>query len=99
VSEWTTRSSVVHTLPGGQLFEDLEITGDDGEFISFRTSYRSRDLTLTTRSTLRFPPREHVESLIARSGLVVREVLGDWNAGRFEAAVSREIIFIAEIAA
>jgi ubiquinone/menaquinone biosynthesis C-methylase UbiE len=99
VSEWTTQSSMVHTLPGGQLFEDLEITGDEGEFISFQTSYRSRDLTLTTRSTLRFPPREHVEALIARSGLVVRDVFGDWNAGRFEAAMSREIVFIAGIAA
>jgi SAM-dependent methyltransferase len=99
VSEWTRRPSVIHPLPSGQLFEDLEITGDDGEFISFRTSYRSRDLTLTTRSTLRFPPREHVEALIARSGLVVRDVFGDWNAGPFQAAMSREIIFIAGIAA
>jgi hypothetical protein len=36
-----------------------------------------------------------VGELIARSGLVVRDVFGDWNAGPFEAARSREIIFVA----
>ena len=60
----------------------LEIIGQDGEFISFQTSYRWSDgrprpsndphVTLTTSSTLRFPSREHVEDLIARSGLVIR---------------------------
>jgi hypothetical protein len=61
-----------------------------------QTSYRFPQVTLTTSSTLRFPSREHVEALIARSGLVVRDVFGDWDAGPFEAARSREIIFIAE---
>ncbi len=58
----------------------------------------SPHLRLTTSSTLRFPSREHVEALLARSGLVVSEVFGDWNAGPFDLARSREIIFIAEIA-
>lgn len=93
--EWSER---VRVLPGGQLLETLEITGENDEFISFRTSYRSPHVTLTTSSTLRFPSQEHVAALIARSGLAIREVLGDWNAGPFEAARSREIIFIAEIA-
>ena len=72
--------------------------GEDGEFISFQTSYRFPHVTLTTSSTLRFPSREQVETLIASSGLVVRNVFGAWDAGPFEAARSREIIFIAEIA-
>ena len=90
---------------GEQFLERLEIIGQNGEFISFQTSYRWSDgrprpsndahVTLTTSSTLRFPSREHVEDLIARSGLVVRDVFGDWNAGPFEAARSREIIFVA----
>jgi len=95
VGEWAAR---VRRLPGAQLRETLEITGQDGEFISFRTSYRFPHGTLTTSSTLRFPSREHVEALIARSGLVVRDVFGHWDAGPFEAARSREIIFIAQIA-
>jgi len=97
VGEWAARPPLVRLLPGGQLLETLQITGEDGEFISFQTSYRLPHETLTTSSTLRFPSREHVESLIARSGLVVRDVFGDWDAGRFESTGSREIIFIAEI--
>jgi SAM-dependent methyltransferase len=96
VGEWAARPP--RMLPGGQLLETLEITGKDGEFISFQTSYRFPRVTLTTSSKLRFPSREQVEALIARSGLVVRDVFGEWNAGPFEAARSREIIFIAEIA-
>lgn len=95
-SEWAARPPLVRTVPGGQLVETLEITGEEGEFISFETSYRFPGATLTTSSTLRFPSREHVEARIAGSGLVVREVFGDWDAMPFEAAHSREIIFIAE---
>lgn len=97
-SEWASRPPVVRMLPGGQVLETLAITGKNGEFISFQTSYRFPHETLTTSSTLRFPSREHVEALIARAGLVVREVFGEWDAGRFEAASSREIIFVAEVA-
>jgi len=98
VGEWSGRQRLVGTLASRQLLETLEITGQDGEFIFFQTSYRSPHETLTTRSTLRFPSREHVEALIARSGLVVRDLFGDWGAGLFEAARSREVIFIAQIA-
>jgi len=93
--EWAGR---VRSLPGGQGLERLEITGQDGEFISFQTSYRLAHRTLTTSSTLRFPSREQIEALIAPSGLAVREVFGDWDASPFEAARSREMIFIAGIA-
>ena len=96
--EWAGRPPLIRILHGRQLLETLEITGEDGEFISFETFYRFPQMTLTTSSTLRFPSREHVGALIARSGLVIRCVFGDWNAGPFEAARSREIIFIAEIA-
>lgn len=92
--EWTSRSP--RTLPGGQVVETLEITSADTEFIAFRTSYRLANETLTANSTLRFPSREHVETLLVRSGLAVHEVFGDWNAGPFDPSRSREIIFIAE---
>jgi hypothetical protein len=85
-------------LPSREILETLEITGVDGEFISFQTSYSFPHGTLTTNSTLRFPSREHIEALIDCSGLIVRDVIGDWDRGTFEAARSREIIFIAEIA-
>jgi len=95
VGEWTARSRM---LSGGQIRETLNITAADGEFISFQTSYRSLDRTLRTSSTLRFSAREPIEGLITQSGLRVREVFGDWSAGPFEPARSREMIFIVELA-
>jgi SAM-dependent methyltransferase len=94
--EWAARPP--RALPGGEFVETLMITGKNDEFVSFDTSYRSSCETLITSSTLRFPSREQLESLIARSGLLVREVLGDWDARPFDPARSREIIFIAELA-
>ncbi len=92
--EWAARA---RKLPGGQVLERLEVTGKGGEFISFQTTYRLPHATLTTSSKLRFPSREQVETLIARSGLAVRDVFGDWDAGPFDPARSREIIFVAEL--
>lgn len=57
VGEWAARSRM---LSGGQLGESLNITAVDGEFISFRTSYRVLDRALSTSSTLRFSSREHL---------------------------------------
>jgi ubiquinone/menaquinone biosynthesis C-methylase UbiE len=97
VGQWTGRS---RRLAGGQVLETMSITGTDGEFVSFETSYRVQDRTLSTsNSTLRFPSREHIEGLIARAGLTVRDLLGDWRAGPFEDARSREMMFIAKVAA
>jgi len=95
VGEWRARSRI---LSGGQITEMLNITHANGEFISFETSYWLPDRTVTTNSTLRFPSREHMEALISSSGLLLRDVFGDWNAGAFDAERSREMIFIAEIA-
>jgi hypothetical protein len=61
----------------GELLETLEITGKQDEFISFQTNYRSPRVMLTTNSTLRFQSRKQFEALLARSGLVIREVFGD----------------------
>ncbi len=98
VREWAGRSRLVRISRGEEVLEMLEITDQEGEFISFQTSYRFPQGTLTTSSTLRFPSLEQMEVLIGRSGLVVSDVYGDWDASPFEAARSKEIIFIAGIA-
>lgn len=96
--EWSTRATVTRTLRGEQFSEKLAVIAADDEFISFRTVYRFSKDTLTTESTLRFPSREHVEALTARSGLTVREMFGDWNGGPFDPEHSREMIFVASAA-
>lgn len=93
--EWAARPP--RRLAGNQIVETLNVTGAEGEFISFETSYRFPHETITTNSTLRFPSREHVEGLITRSELVVQAVFGDWDQGSFETARSREIIFVGAI--
>jgi|SRR5271165_1882914 len=94
--EWAAREPVVHTVGGEQVVETLEVTEREGEFISFRTHYHFAQTTLSTSSTLRFPSKVHVEALMLRSGLAVREVFGDWDGSRFDDASSREIIFVGE---
>ena len=94
-SEWMAQPP--RALPDGQTLETLKVTGVDGEFISFQTDYRFPALTLITSSTLRFLFREQVEGLITRSGLVVRDIFGDWSGGPFLPDHSREIIFVAEV--
>lgn len=93
-NEWMARPP--RTLAGGTILETLTVTKHDSGFISFETSYRLAQKTLTTSSRLRFPSRDHVEALIARSGLAVCEVFGDWDASPFDPKHSREIIFIAK---
>jgi len=83
-AEWSERPP--RRLSGGTIIEALEITSAKGEFVSFRTSYRFPHENLTIHSTLRFPSRKHVESLVARSGLAVQEVFGDWDGSSFEQA-------------
>ena len=95
-NEWAERAPTVHRLNGEQVVETLEVTSKEGEFVSFRTHFQFVNETLSTRSRLRFPSREHLEELMARVGLNVRQVLGDWDGGAFEAERSREIIFVAE---
>jgi SAM-dependent methyltransferase len=93
---WGTHPPVEHTLPSGRLRETLEITGQSGELISFQQRFEFPDVTLTSSSTLRFLSRTQVEDFIARSGLVVREMFGDWDRSRFDPVQSPEIIFIIE---
>lgn len=90
--QWAGR---VRKLPGG-ILETLEIIANNGEFISFETIYQFADKELRTRSTLRFPSAEHVQELISRSGLKVRQILGDWDSNPLEITRSPEMIFFVE---
>lgn len=93
---WGTHAPVEHALPGGRVRETLEITSEFGELISFQQQFEFPDVTLSSSSTLRFLSRTQVDALIARSGLVVREIFGDWDRSRFEPDQSPEIIFVLE---
>jgi SAM-dependent methyltransferase len=93
---WGTHAPAEHTLPNGRVRETLQITSEFGELISFQQQFEFPDVTITSRSTLRFLSRTRTEELIARSGLVTREVFGDWDRSPFEPKQSLEMIFILE---
>jgi SAM-dependent methyltransferase len=93
---WGTHAPAEHTLPNGQVRETLQITSEFGELISFQQRFEFPDVTITSSSTLRFLSQTRTEELIARSGLVTRELFGDWDRSRFEAKQSLEMIFILE---
>jgi ubiquinone/menaquinone biosynthesis C-methylase UbiE len=92
--EWRAKSRML----SGEIAETLNVTRVEGEFISFQTSYRLSSGIITTNSTLRFPSCEHLQTLITRSGLLLRYIFGDWNAGPYETRRSREMIFVTEAA-
>jgi SAM-dependent methyltransferase len=94
---WGTHAPAEHTVPNGRVRETLQITSEFGELISFRQQFEFPDLTLTSSSTLRFLSRTRTEELIARSGLVTRDVFGDWDRSPFEPKQSLEMIFVVEV--
>ena len=95
---WAEKAPVVHTVNGERVVETVEVTGQEGEFVSFTTHFQFANKTVATSSRLRFLSREHVEELVGRAGLVVSEVFGDWEGGVFEEERSREVIFVSAIA-
>ena len=93
---WGTHAPAEYTFPNGQVRETLQITSELGELISFQQQFEFPDVTLSSSSTLRFLSRDRVEELIAQSGLVTRELFGDWDRSPFEPKQSPEMIFILE---
>ena len=91
---WGTHAPAEHTLPNGRVRETLQITSEFGELISFKQQFEFPDVTITSSSTLRFLSRTRTEELITRSGLVTREVFGDWDRSPFQTKQSLEMIFV-----
>ena len=54
-----------------------------GDLVSFVTTFRSAEETLTSASTLRFPDPEHVYALLESRGFAVEGVHGDWTGAAF----------------
>jgi hypothetical protein len=68
----------------------------DGELVSFTETYASEAWPepKVSRSTLRFVSAEHLDHLLAESGLGIDERYGYWDRSLFTPA-SREIITVA----
>jgi 2-polyprenyl-3-methyl-5-hydroxy-6-metoxy-1,4-benzoquinol methylase len=93
---WGTHAPAEHTVSLGRVCETLQITSELEELISFQQKFEFPNQTVTSTSTLRFLSQRRIEELLARSGLVTREIFGDWDRGPFEPKQSLEMIFIVE---
>lgn len=80
------------TLPGGGT-HTWKFIEQSGEFITFEHHYTFSDENLISRSTLRFPSKTGIETLLKKSGLRVKSVLGNWDGSLFDEKNSPEMIF------
>ena len=69
-----------------------------GDRVKFETRYHLADgEVLVSRSDLRFPTADQIESWLSSCGLRVIALFGDWNRSRFDPAQSDEMIFLAGV--
>lgn len=91
-AEWN--GSEERTHEGVTLRETTEVLARDGERVTFEMRYQFPDATLVSRSELRFLPRESIEERLRAAGLQAEAVFGNWDSSPFDAAVSKEMIFV-----
>lgn len=63
------------------------------ERLIFEHYFKFSDETLTSKSDLRFMPKQKITKCAALAGLSLGNFIGDWNGGEFDPATSKEMIF------
>ncbi len=91
-SEWNY--DLVIQLPEHSVHESRHFLSWTGDRMLFELCYRFPDVVLASRSELRFLSLEEIEQRLAKSGLCVDKVLGDWNSTPFDEKASHEMILI-----
>jgi hypothetical protein len=74
--------------------ETTEVLSRVGEQVTFEMRYQFPDEVLVSRSELRFLPKEAIEGRLLAAELQVEALFGNWDSSPFDAAVSKEMIFI-----
>lgn len=82
------------TVQGETIRATTEVLTRVGDRVTFEQRYQFPDETLVSFSELRFLPREAIEGHLRAAGLRLEALFGDWDASPFDAAVSKEMIFI-----
>ena len=85
---------VVLDLDGEEIQMTNRLLSRKGEQITHQLTYQFPDETLVSTSTLRFMPKAKIEACLAKSRLKIDKFMGDWHGGAFDAATSREMIFV-----
>ncbi|WDR00916.1 class I SAM-dependent methyltransferase [Devosia sp. J2-20] len=69
----------------------------DGAYIHFDTHYTLADAAMVSHNTLLFLTREAIAGQLAQAGLVLNTVMGDWDGTAFDALLSPEMVFVANL--
>ncbi len=94
--DWAARwegVGVSFTHNGAPVQQRMHVLGWTGDRLSFEQRYAFADCELVSTSRLRFASLTEIVAQIAAAGLVLEHVLGDWQGGAFDPAVSEEMIF------
>lgn len=85
-------------LPDYVVHESRRFLKMENEHMTFELTYRFPDENLVSESSLRFLPKDSIVEHLSKSGLQVKNILGDWDGSTFDERKSHEIIIIAKIA-
>jgi SAM-dependent methyltransferase len=99
--DWARRwegEEVSYTHNGVPVQQLIHVLGWSGDRLTFEQRYSFGGHTLVSRSRLRFASRDEIERLVARAGLTVDALYGDWKRGPFDASSSDEMIFSIRLA-
>lgn len=98
--DWSSRwnHEVRIDSPSGPVRVVRTVNEARGDRVKFETCYHLADgEVLVSRSDLRFPTADQIESWLSSCGLRVIALFGDWNRSRFDPAQSDEMIFLAGV--
>ena len=93
--DWASRWDYEITLEhaGQNIRESRQFIEMSDDRITFELEYQFPDQTLTSRSELRFLPRQQIETSAIAAGFEIESVFGDWQGQEFVESSSEEMIF------
>ncbi|MBC7996873.1 MAG: methyltransferase domain-containing protein [Leptolyngbya sp.] len=81
-------------LPGATVSESRRLISFKDDRMVFELSYKFPDENLQSMSELRFMSRREITEHLAAAGLLVKDVLGNWDGAVFDETMSEEMIFM-----
>ncbi len=94
--DWATRWNTDDVLKSGgkKIGLSRRVLEVKSGWVKFETNYKLPSQTLTSTSLLRFLTADEITTRLAKAGLVVEQMLGDWDLGMFDNEKSEEMIFL-----
>lgn len=81
-------------LPNANVSESRRLISFKDDRMVFELSYKFPDENLLSMSELRFMSHREITEHLASAGLLIKDVLGNWDGAVFDETVSEEMIFM-----